>query len=124
MKKGILILACLIWSLVAFSQEKYYIHCQLYTESSFSYAESCMKTDVKIFVGEENTQISEFDHLKNKKGKFKSFKSMVDGLNYMSLHGWELLQTYTSSEGTSANSYSLLRKKVAKETLEKVLRKE
>ena len=79
MRKGILILACLIGSLVTFSQEKYYLHCQLYTESSFSYAESNMKMDVKIFIGEENTLIAEFDHLKNKKGKLKSFKSMVDG---------------------------------------------
>jgi hypothetical protein len=79
---------------------------------------------VKIFVGEENTLIQEFDHLKNEKDKFKSFKSMVDGLNYMSLHGWELLQTYTSSGGTSANSYCLLRKEVTKEVLERALKKE
>ncbi len=124
MKKGILILACLICSLAAFTQEKYYIHCQLYTESSFSYAESNIKMDVKIFIGEENTLIPEFDHLKNEKGKLKSFKSMVDGLNYMSLHGWELLQTYTSAGDRSANSYCLLRKEVTKMALEKALKKE
>lgn len=124
MRKGILILACLIWSLVAFSQEKYYIHCQLYTETSFSYAEANMKMDVKVFAGEENTLIPEFNHLKNEKGKFRSFKSMVDGLNYMSLHGWELVHTYTSSGDKTSNSYCLFRKEVTKETLEKALKKE
>lgn len=122
--RRLLILACLIWSLATFSQEKYYIHCQLYTETSFSYAESNMNTDVKIFIGEKNTLLQEFDHLKNEKGKLKSFKSMVDGLNYMSLHGWELIQIYTSSGDKSANSYSLLRKEVTKEVLERALKKE
>ncbi len=124
MKKGLLILVCYILSIAIYSQQKYYIHCQLYTETSYSYAESSVKTDVKVFVGEENTLVKDFDHLRNEKGKFISFKSMVDGLNYMSLHGWELVQTYTSSEGTSANSYSLLRKEVTKETLEQTLKKQ
>lgn len=123
MKKWIFILACLIWSTASFSQEKYYVYCQLYTDISSSFAEANTKTDVKIFTGEESTLSKEFDYLKNEKGKPKSFKSMVDGLNYMSLHGWELVQTYTSSEDKSANSYSLLRKEVKKEVLEKTLKK-
>lgn len=124
MKKIILILACLIWCGISFSQEKYYVYCQLHTERAYSYAESNMKMDVKIFTGEESTLGKEFDYLKNEKSKLKSFKSMVDGLNYMSLHGWELVQAYTSSGDKSANSYSLLRIEVTKKVLEKVIKKE
>lgn len=123
MKKGLLILICFACSVAMLSQEKYYIYCQLYSELSSSYAEANIKADVKIFAGEETSLDKNFDFMKNEKGKFRTFKSMVDGLNYMSRYGWEPVQIYTSSEGKSANSYTLLRKEVTKEILEQAIAK-
>lgn len=44
-------------------------------------------------------------------GKIKSFNSMVDALNFMSQKGWEFIQAYTVTMGSSDVYHWLLRKK-------------
>lgn len=69
--------------------------------------------------------------VKNSKGKDLKFKSLIGALNYMSLQGWELVDTKSVTSGGQYGGYGstntvisyIFSKDVSDETLEQVVGK-
>lgn len=61
------------------------------------------KVAVKIDFGEKT--------LAKKDGKYFSFNSMIDALNFMTKNGWEYIDSYTISLDNESVHYYLLKRK-------------
>ena len=65
-----------------------------------------LKVNIVVDFGEEKKQT-----LKDENGKDISFNSVVDALNYMNSKGWEFVNAYAISAGSSGTIYHFLMKK-------------
>lgn len=69
--------------------------------------------------------------IKNEKGKELKFNSLIGALNYMSLQGWELVETkpvtsgagYGGASSTKTEVFYIFSKEVSDEELEQIVNK-
>lgn len=69
------------------------------------------KVNVTIDYGQERKFFQD-NRIKNEDGTPKTFNSMVDGMNFMGLYGWEFVQAYAITIGNQNVYHYLLKRKV------------
>ncbi|MCK9612531.1 MAG: hypothetical protein WC401_00700 [Bacteroidales bacterium] len=71
------------------------------------------KVTVSVDYGEERSFFKDTRIIDETTGKVKKFNSMIDALNYMASIGWEFVQAYAFSSGSSSTPvyHYLLKKK-------------
>ena len=81
------------------------------------YAYYCQLVGSRNFGGKLRVEIlwdnkGDAHHLRTEKGEKIEFKSMVDGMNYMSKRGWDYVEIVVYSEGTRNVVHYIFRKYV------------
>ena len=100
--KKLITLLLLIQSVCVFSQEQDSLGWR-YADVSYPLGGFSSKAKVTVDYGETVTGwFRKADMIDNEDGKAIKFKSPVDALNWMSVHGWELVQSYQAPDPTTA----------------------
>ena len=96
--KKLITLFFLVQSVFAFSQVQDSLVWR-YADLSYPLGGFSSKAKVTVDYGETVTGwFRKADMIDNEDGKAIKFKSPVDALNWMSVHGWELVQAYQAPE--------------------------
>lgn len=103
--------------MLAFSQEKSFVYCELLGTSKLLSS----KVNVKVDFGQATSFWKGVAYLKDEKGKNRNFNSMVDAMNFMGKEGWEFVQAYVVTSGNQNVYHWLLKKEVSILDLEKVI---
>jgi len=109
MKKLILLIAFGMIMCLASAQVKY-LYCEIVGTGNI------LGTKVTIVVdyGEQINLIKP-NWIKDDEGKIQKFNSMIDAMNYMGGQGWEFVQAYAVTHGTSSSIYHYVLKREIKE---------
>lgn len=103
MKKLLFTLFFLASFIYGYSQETQYSYCQIVGYGFFG------KVKVSVDYGEEIKYWKDA-RINDEAGKAMKFNSMIDALNYMALQGWEHVQAYAITTGSSNVYHHLLKR--------------
>jgi hypothetical protein len=108
-KKVFLLVTFLFCSCLIFAQQQQapdYVYCEL-RESPRLFS---TKINIELDYGQDRVFFNDNRMQDEETGRIKKFNSMVDALNYMSSHGWELAQAmFSPSASNSSNAQSGVR---------------
>lgn len=85
-----------------------YIYCKINGNSTLS-----SKLRIEVDYGQPTSTLED-TKMRDEKGKYREFNSMINALNWFATQGWELQESYASlSDGESGTRYYILRRNVA-----------
>ncbi len=104
MKKIFIVVILALTGFVSHAQFKSkYIHSEIVGTATLS-------GDVKITIDYGDKESEKRTKLVGKDGKTIKFGSMVAAMNYMGMHGWEYVDAYTITHGSSSVYHYIMKK--------------
>lgn len=112
------LLLAFLFSRNANAQQEVMHHTYVYCTISPSHNLFSSKIKINVDYGQRNTHLLHYDKLKHPEtGAELDFNSIIDALNYMSLQGWDFVQTYVQVNDGESRTFWLLRKDLDKEAV-------
>jgi hypothetical protein len=91
-----------------------YVYCELVGVDNRKLFSIKQNLNVLVDYGDSENEFESGYIIDEKKGKAKTFSTMVEAMNYMGQQGWEFVQAYTISEPTGGQVYRWLLKRAVK----------
>jgi hypothetical protein len=91
-----------------------YVYCELVGIDNRKLFSLKQNLNVLVDYGDSENEFESGYIIDEKKGKAKTFSTMVEAMNYMGQNGWEFVQAYTLSEPSGGQVYRWLLKRAIK----------